>query len=1053
MSASDGQILGLTKILDGGPPGDRFNIVIVAEGFTGANAAAQTAFNDICGEVVQRFQDEPFFRELVPALNVYRLNVRSNDAGADDPANCGDGSAPTPLTTVATYFDATFCGDGGVRRCLTADWDLVRSTLDSQLPAWHVGVVLVDTTKVGGCASGNVFAASMTNDVVDIVMHELGHAAFDLADEYSSRAGCSSGETGHDNAPAGEPLEPNITAVGTLGGLKWASRVDVSTPVPTMTNPNCSACDLRPTPLPDNLTIGLFEGAGYYHCGYYRPAYLCRMRDHSHFFCRVCIDAVIGKLDEFFGTTPALAASIVELDFGGLGQGATATATFEIVNVGTVPVTGIAVATTNAAFVAMLVGSGASLAPAASRTVRVTLGPVMVNGAVSGNLAVTSNASTITIPLSGNICTHTPDGAVVSPDGGMTLNFGSVARGLTMYRSIEVRNTRNSCPAELNVTLSMPAAPFGYAPGTPLSFTLPTPPPYSPSSSEAPSTRRKVYVAFSAPTTGPVGPVNGTLTVAWTGSTFPRTVSLNATVVDPPPVDSVLVLDRSGSMSEATGVPDHDKADLALQAARLYIDLLKSNDRIGLVRFNDRASVSDDVLSTLVVAGNVDDPAAARFTVRDQLTRSNFNPDGATSIGGGTILGSTVLDAASATARAIVVLTDGIQNTAPDIPTARTTVAGKSPRQRVFAVGLGLNQLEDSLVDLSSVTNGYAQITGALVDQREFLLQKLYVQILSDAGDEAFVRDPVETLAPGVQRATDIFIGETDVAADFIVVFRRTDIQPKYAVVWLEAPDGTIIRPVDAGTVFPNVRYFDGFTHRYFRALFPAFPAASRAHVGRWRVWVRNHVNPAPLVKAMAFAVAGHAGEILRYSVLCKARSDLRLGGYLVQNSYGPGSPIGVVLEPTLYGLPVRLEAPVEVRVERPDGSQRLLVLTRGSDERYRAELHETEVVGPYHFIADVAATTPANARVTRYRHMTGIIFRPNRQPPDRPGGGGGDGPNGGGGPNDHRKANCRRAFRILGELTAVLARTPPESSAERVRLSAAIEELARFLRQCGCCG
>ena len=110
---------------------------------------------------------------------------------------------------------------------------------------------------------------------------------------------------------------------------------------------------------------------------------------------------------------------------------------------------------------------------------------------------------------------------------------------------------------------------------------------------------------------------------------------------------------------------------------------------------------------------------------------------------------------------------------------------------------------------------------------KEFLLQKLYVQILSDVADEAFIKDPRDVLLPGERRATDITIGEVDTTADFIVVLRRTPVHPKYTEVWLEAPDGTTVAAADIGTL-PNVDLVTGDAHLYFRVLFPAFPAAPR---------------------------------------------------------------------------------------------------------------------------------------------------------------------------------------------------------------------------------
>jgi hypothetical protein len=101
-------------------------------------------------------------------------------------------------------------------------------------------------------------------------LHELGHGAFGLADEYCYEAGSYTGS---------EPLEPNVTAVNTLTGLKWASLVVPTTPIPTTTNPDltCLTCDTQPSPVAVG-TVGLFEGAEYVACGCYRPEYNCLMR-------------------------------------------------------------------------------------------------------------------------------------------------------------------------------------------------------------------------------------------------------------------------------------------------------------------------------------------------------------------------------------------------------------------------------------------------------------------------------------------------------------------------------------------------------------------------------------------------------------------------------------------------------------------------------------------------------------------------------------------------------------------------------------------------------
>jgi hypothetical protein len=472
VGTADGTILGLTKILDNGPDNQRFNIVVVAEGYQGATAAAQADFNSRCDQIVARFRAEPWFSEgLLAAINIHRLNVGSVDSGADNPAACADMSTATAVTA-RTYFDATYCS-GGVRRCLAADWGLVRRTLDAQLPAWNAAALLVNSPMRGGCASGNVFATALSTDWLDVVMHELGHAAFRLADEYEYRRGCGSGETDRNNAPPGEPMERNITATAGLAGLKWAHLVGPLTPVSTMQNPDCTACDPRPNVRADDLEIGLYEGAGSFHCGYFRLAYACKMRNASRPFCRVCAEAIHNRLRPYFSGAPALAASVSTLDFGNVGRGSVVTLTFEISNVGPVPVTGISLFSSSPSFTAALSGSGASLAPGASLTVSVTFGPRFVDGPATATLTISSNAPVLTIDLRAVVCAPQARMQVQTIDASLTLDFGDVGRRLTMYRWFEVRNLRTMCPSQLNVILSPPPAGFDYAPGTVLSFLPP----------------------------------------------------------------------------------------------------------------------------------------------------------------------------------------------------------------------------------------------------------------------------------------------------------------------------------------------------------------------------------------------------------------------------------------------------------------------------------------------------------------------------------------------------------------------------------------------------
>lgn len=276
MGTGDGTVIGTTTILNNGDPSERFNIVLVAEGYQNAELSQ---FHADAQQFVNHLIVTPPFDTCKAAINVYRVDVASNDSGADDPAACGgSGNAP------ATYFDATYCSFGGIRRALTVNNSTVRSVVDAHVPQWHQILVIVNSAIWGG-TGGTIAVTSVSPRWEDIALHELGHAAFDLADEYEYYQGCGV-DTNRNHYTGGEPAADNVTANTDRGTIKWGALVDSATPLPTTSNADCARCDPQPSPVPDG-TAGAFEGAGYYHCGLYRPEYNCMMRNLSG-FCAVC---------------------------------------------------------------------------------------------------------------------------------------------------------------------------------------------------------------------------------------------------------------------------------------------------------------------------------------------------------------------------------------------------------------------------------------------------------------------------------------------------------------------------------------------------------------------------------------------------------------------------------------------------------------------------------------------------------------------------------------------------------------------------------------------
>jgi hypothetical protein len=294
MSTADGAVNGSQKIVDHGPDGQRYNIVILGDGYRAAEMAKYHA--DVLA-FVDAFAETPPFGDLWCGINIHRIDVVSTDSGADDPIACGDGTIGSGAVA-RTYFDATFCSGNAIRRLLTCDSTSARNVAHARVPAAHVTMVIVNSALYGG-SGGDVATFSTAPGAAEIALHEMGHTAFGLADEYEYYAGCASGEIGHDVYTAGEPVEPNVTRDTNRASIKWKSVLSSSVDaLPTTTNANCSQCDPQPNPHAAGY-VGAYEGARYMHCGCYRPSYDCRMRNLGQPFCGACRKAIRDALTPY----------------------------------------------------------------------------------------------------------------------------------------------------------------------------------------------------------------------------------------------------------------------------------------------------------------------------------------------------------------------------------------------------------------------------------------------------------------------------------------------------------------------------------------------------------------------------------------------------------------------------------------------------------------------------------------------------------------------------------------------------------------------------------
>jgi hypothetical protein len=279
MTTANGSIIGLSQIFGNAPRSTGFNVLLMGDGFTAGTQ--QHTFDNACQIFRKTLLAAAPFNQLAAKINIFKLNVASLESGAG------------PRTRRRTYFESTF--DSGLGGSLICNEPLAQTTAAQQLPEYGAGIVVVNTSAYGG-SGGPLAVYSLAPDAELIALHEMGHSAFGLADEYGAAAG-SYEQASH--RPGGEPHEPNVTAQTDPAQLKWIGAVKTS-PVPVLRNADCNRENKRNT-LPSG-TVGLFEGAYHHYCGMYRPQFNCRMRSLDQPFCVVCQQVIVDRFATSYST-------------------------------------------------------------------------------------------------------------------------------------------------------------------------------------------------------------------------------------------------------------------------------------------------------------------------------------------------------------------------------------------------------------------------------------------------------------------------------------------------------------------------------------------------------------------------------------------------------------------------------------------------------------------------------------------------------------------------------------------------------------------------------
>jgi von Willebrand factor type A domain len=320
-------------------------------------------------------------------------------------------------------------------------------------------------------------------------------------------------------------------------------------------------------------------------------------------------------------------------------------------------------------------------------------------------------------------------------------------------------------------------------------------------------------------------------------------VTLRAEAIAPIPIDSVLVLDRSGSMAGLVG--PHRKIEALRTASDMFVHLLRpetgsgTGDTLGLVKYDNEHEVylPRAPLEATSTPGSHLEAAEQRLSEAAIADAAQIAPRGTTGIGGGIETAGTMFPAPTTTRKHVmVVVTDGVENVfSPPIATAVSNVHTADPSLWIFSIGVGLPSEIDApaLQSITNVTHGYHQITDDLSGVSQYELESFYFKIFSEAVGMMMVVDPTTPVV--VSGPDPIVVNKAHiVSSDHSVTFMVLDEPALRTFYHLEmlTPGGVAIDPSTAvGGI--TVQQQQRNNYSLYKVIFPDESEAAN-YVGDW---------------------------------------------------------------------------------------------------------------------------------------------------------------------------------------------------------------------------
>jgi hypothetical protein len=271
ISISNAQIFPVTTILNnGGNNSNRVKMVFLSEGYT--SSELPNFISQVNTFKADMLSQTPY-KEYKNFIDMYAIQVPSNQSGTDHPATASDESSSggQPATIADTYFNSTFDYAGIHRLVVCTNYSAINNVLMNNFPSYNQAFLFVNSPYYGG--SGGTHATSTVNSFAnEIAMHEIGHSFAGLMDEYFIST---------------QPEAPNRTTDSNPFTNKWRNWVGIN-------------------------NIGIFNYGSSGSTNWFRPHQSCKMQYLGYPFCAVCTEATVHKIYQLVtpidATTPAASA-------------------------------------------------------------------------------------------------------------------------------------------------------------------------------------------------------------------------------------------------------------------------------------------------------------------------------------------------------------------------------------------------------------------------------------------------------------------------------------------------------------------------------------------------------------------------------------------------------------------------------------------------------------------------------------------------------------------------------------------------------------------------